>query len=306
VVRPLPRPTSSPRRRCGSSCSVRRTCAPCPTWWPGLDGARWRHPWQSAGGLDDAVALAPEATAAPETTAVAAPAAPAPSTPAVAAPATPAPTTATPVPGRPGPRPPAEGVYQYRTAGGESVSLLSAHHDYPADTYAVVRHTGGCGWHIRAEVVREHVDERTMCSEAGRLLQHAQSREVEFFSTRDGGEYRCDPPQVQHAVGDRRGATSVVDCTDGKGSFARLVRTTLGSEQLVVGGVPVEVLRLRVDGTLTGRYRGTSVDLLAIDAATGLPLVWERSVDTQADAFGSSIRYQEQARFDLVSLTPAT
>jgi hypothetical protein len=84
------------------------------------------------------------------------------------------------------------------------------------------------------------------------------------------------------------------------------VRTLLGYGTASVGGVPVDVVRIRIDGTLTGRVRGTSVDLLTLVASTGLPVRWERSVDTIADAFGSSVRYQEQAQFDLVSLTPST
>lgn len=201
--------------------------------------------------------------------------------------------------------PPEPGVYRYRTAGGESISVLGAHHDYPAETFAVVRRTGGCGWHIRAEVVREHVDEREMCSEPGRLLQHSQSRQVEFFGTRDGGSFACEPPQVQHAVGDQPGASWRGTCADGRAAAA-LVRTTLGTGQVTIDGVTVDVVRFRVDGTLTGFTRGTSTDLLTVVAATGLPVVWERSVDTVADAFGASVRYQEHVRFELLSLTPAT
>ena len=230
-----------------------------------------------------------------------------PVSPAAATSSSPAPVTTTTMAAASGSfRPPAAGVYEYRTSGGETVSLLGARHDYPATTFAVVHHTGGCGWRIRAEVVREHIDERRMCSDPDRVLQHEQSRQVEFFGTKDGAAYVCDPPQVQHAGGDGEGATTTVDCGDGRGSSARLVRTTLGLGQAMVGGLAVEVVRLRIDGTLTGRYRGTSVDLLTLDAATGLPVTWERSVDTVAEAFGASIRYREQARFDLVSLTPTT
>ena len=113
-------------------------------------------------------------------------------------------------------------MYRYRTSGGESVSVLGAHHDYPPETFAVVRHTGGCGWTIRAEVVREHVDERRMCSDPDRLLQLEQSREVEFFGTRDGGAFVCDPPQVQHRLGEDVGATWTGDCGDDRaGAHAR-------------------------------------------------------------------------------------
>ena len=84
------------------------------------------------------------------------------------------------------------------------------------------------------------------------------------------------------------------------------MRATLGRGTVVIGGVTVAVVRIRIDGTITGRIRGTSTDLLTLVASTGLPVRWERSVDTLADAFGSTVRYQEQARFELVSLTPQT
>jgi hypothetical protein len=75
---------------------------------------------------------------------------------------------------------------------------------------------------------------------------------------------------------------------------------------VTLGGVPVEVVKIRIAGTMTGRVRGTSTDVLTLVAATGLPVRWERTVDTLADAFGASVRYVEQAQFDLVSLTPQT
>ena len=237
--------------------------------------------------------------------------APAPTTASEAAPTTavdaptytaPSPTTTTAA----GLVPPSEGVYSYRTTGGESISVLSAHHDYPDTTYAAVRHTGGCGWQIRAEVVKEHLDERTMCSQPDRLLQLTQSREVEFFGTRDGGTFACEPPQVQFVVGDAAGAQTETDCGDGKGAMAHLVRTYLGTSHVSIGGVAVEVVKLRILGTLTGRVRGTSSDTLTLVASTGLPVRWERSVDSVADAFGASVRYVEQASFDLTSLTPQT
>jgi hypothetical protein len=223
----------------------------------------------------------------------------------IAAPTAPPPAaspTTTPV----GLAAPAEGVYSYRTSGGESITVLGAHHDYPTTTYAAVHRTGGCGWQIRAEVVKEHVDERTMCSQADGLLQLGQTRQVEFFGNRDGGSYTCAPPQVQFTVGDAPGGTSSADCADADGGAAHLVRTFLGASQVTVGGVAVEVVRIRIDGTITGRARGTSSDTLTLVAGTGLPVRWERSVDTVADAFGASVRYVEHATFDLTSLTPQT
>jgi hypothetical protein len=202
--------------------------------------------------------------------------------------------------------PPQPGVYRYRTTGGENISLLGAHHAYPAETYAAVHRTGGCGWQFRAEVVKEHVDRREMCSDPDRVLQLEQQRAVTFFGTTDGALMRCDPPQVQYADGDVVGTRTVSACSDGAGADATMTRTIVWFGSATVGGTTVETVTYRVEGAMTGRVRGTSVDLYTVVRTTGLPVHMERTVDTIADAFGTSIRYQEQATFDLVSLTPQT
>ena len=219
---------------------------------------------------------------------------------------TPVPTSAPAAPMVGALAPPPPGVYRYRTTGGENVSLLGAKHDYPRDTYAVVRQTGGCGWEMRSEVVKEHVDRRLMCSDGTRLLQMEQERAVTFFGTTDGGTIRCDPPQVQMATGEAVGATSVSSCSDGKGADARMARRTLAFGRAEVGGVLVDTVTFRIVGTMTGRVRGTSSDTYTVVRSTGLPISVDRTVDTMADAFGTSVRYQEHATFDLVSLDPQT
>jgi hypothetical protein len=74
-----------------------------------------------------------------------------------------------------------------------------------------------------------------------------------------------------------------------------------------VGGVPVDAVHIAIDGTFTGKATGRSHDELWLAEATGMTLRWDRMVDTMADAaFGAQVRYQEQASFVLVSLTPRT
>jgi hypothetical protein len=129
---------------------------------------------------------------------------------------------------------------------------------------------------------------------------------VTFFGTTDGASMRCTPAQVQYVLGDPAGAREVSSCSDGKGADAAMTRTVLRYGTATIGGVAVDTVTYRVDGTMTGRVRGTSMDLYTVVQATGLPVHMERTVDTVADAFGTSIRYHEQATFDLVSLTPQT
>ena len=96
-------------------------------------------------------------------------------------------------------------MYEYRTSGGEQVSVLAARHDYPSATYAAVRHTSGCGWQIHAAVVQEHVDERTMCTGPDGISQVSQTRGVSFFGTTDGGTFTCRPAAVMATPADVAG-----------------------------------------------------------------------------------------------------
>ena len=200
---------------------------------------------------------------------------------------------------------PAEGMYTYRTTGGERISVADASHDYPGRTYATVRHLGGCRWEHRSEVIEEHVDERVLCTADGAHLQLLQARTVEFFGKQDSGRVTCDPPQLLHTVGDASGTATTARCRDGDDVDVRLERTTLGRRTATVGGRTVEVVGVRIDGRMTGRVDGRSTDELWLVAATGLTVSWERSVDTLADAaFGARVRYREQATFELESLDP--
>lgn len=200
---------------------------------------------------------------------------------------------------------PAEGVYSYRASGGESISVAGANHDYPERSYATLRHSDGCLWELQLDVIEEHRDELVLCSEAGRVLQLEQGRTVSFFGKQDGVRNRCEPSQLFHAVGETPGTATVVECGDGKGNHARMTRTYLGSETMQIDQVEVDVERIRLDGSFSGKAEGTSVDELWLVSSTGMIARWTRYVDTKADAaFGAKVTYRESASFVLESLQP--
>jgi hypothetical protein len=197
-------------------------------------------------------------------------------------------------------------VYAYATEGGESISLLASRHSYPEVTYGAVRHLGGCRWEVTSEVIKEHRDRRELCNEPGRILQPSQQRSVEFLNTREGLPYVCSPSLVLYEVGQAAGSQASASCNDGDGSTAALVATFLGTGQETVGGQVVDVVRIRLIGTISGAARGTSSDEFTLVASTGLPVRVVRSVDTVTNALGNDVRYSESATFVLQSLTPAT
>ena len=198
---------------------------------------------------------------------------------------------------------PDEGVYAYRTSGGDSISLAS--HTYPSETYASVTHAGGCQWKNEFDVAEENIDTKTMCGEPGRLDLLEDRRAVIYFGQTESEDLRCDPPMVLDDVNELPGATFNAVCHSSD-TTAAVQWTYLGHEAVTVGNVPVDAVHLSGHGVLKGRADGTSDEQFWLLPQTGLVLRWERLEDANAHAFGASIHYHEQAKFLLESLTPST
>ena len=199
---------------------------------------------------------------------------------------------------------PAEGVYTYRTSGGEEISTAGAEHSYPERTYASVRRGDGCVWEIESDVIEEHRDHREMCSDGTSSQQLSQTREVEFFGQRDGFTMVCRPPAVLEQAGEPVGAVTEATCTD-EGITSHLVRTFVGMETMTIGGRDVAVRHIRIRGDFSGRATGYAEEEHWTIPGSGLTARWKRMVDTTADAaFGARVRYQENADFVLESLEP--
>jgi hypothetical protein len=218
-----------------------------------------------------------------------------------------APTAADkPVTATPRFRPPAAGVYSYATTGGDRINLAGASHQYPAETHAIVRHTGGCGWAVEHRVLEEHIDFHDRCSSDDAVSVLADGREVEFFGQRDGLTYHCDPPaRTLWDTADETVSTGTCSTEEGD-SDADYVGTFVGLESLDVGGVRVETVHVHLEFEMTGSARGTSTVDFWLHPDTGLIVREERVVDTYARAVWGDVRYQEEATFHLLSLTPQT
>jgi len=201
---------------------------------------------------------------------------------------------------------PAPGVYSYATTGGEQISLAGARHTYPDVTHAVLRHTGGCGWSIEHHVLEEHVDIRDRCSAADAVSVVAEGREVEFFGQRDGLLYRCDPPARTLWDAPSNTVETGTCVTEDGASDAHLRGAMVGYETLHVGGAAVETAHVHIEFEMTGDSKGTSTVDIWLHPRSGLIVREERVVDTHARAVWGDVRYQEQATFHLLSLTPQT
>lgn len=190
---------------------------------------------------------------------------------------------------------PAAGVYAYATDGSDAISVGSRH-QYPATTYAVLEHDGGCGWSVDHHVVDQHVDHIGRCSRPGDMLRMTDGSRVTFFGQTDSLTYVCTPPVSMFGA--------AATCAASDGSKADYRAAIVDRPTVVVGGVSRSAVHVALDVTMTGRAHGTAHNELWFDAATGLILRQIRDVDTLAHAAFGNVRYTEHADFQLLSLTP--
>jgi hypothetical protein len=199
---------------------------------------------------------------------------------------------------------PVAGVYTYATEGGEKISMLGAKHDYPAETHAIVTHTGGCEWTIEHRVIEEHVDHFERCSTNGMFQLLDVSREVEFFSQRDGVDYLCESPFEWIAAADAPGAAHHVACASDAGDQLVMDLTVTARGTRNVGGTVVPTLAFTANWKMTGKATGWARTETVLDATTGLMVHEHRVVDTDAHAVFGDVHYFEDVTFDLLSTTP--
>jgi hypothetical protein len=190
---------------------------------------------------------------------------------------------------------PAAGVYAYATSGYDAISPVSSRHTYPAETYAVLQHAGGCRWDVDHHVVDQHVDHVARCSQPGELLRVSDASRVTFFGQTDGLTYVCAPPVSMWAD---------ATCAADDGSQVRYHATIVDHPTLTIGGVVRTTVHLVDDIAMTGRARGTARNEMWLDAATGLLLRQVRDVDTIGRAAFGDVHYTEHVEFTLENFVP--
>jgi len=200
--------------------------------------------------------------------------------------------------------PPTPGVYTYATSGREEISILGTHHEYPEETYSIVRRGDGCAWTAEHRVIAEHVDHFARCSADGQFLNLGDASDVEFFSQRDGISYVCDPPALVVGASDTPGTSRTSTCTSDAGDKSRMTSTYVGREAVNVGGTTVEADHVSFDIVVEGRADGGAHADFWLHPETGLTLRLVRDVDTLGEAAFGDVRYTEHAEFTLTSLTP--
>ena len=198
---------------------------------------------------------------------------------------------------------PTEGVYTYATTGWETVSMAGARHDYPAETFAAVRHLGGCRWETDHRFLEEHRERKEYCSDGSALLALGFDSYITFFGQTAESHGRCDPPQVSAHLPADPGQRYTSTCA-GDGWTSDAIVTFVGREAVEVAGQSVEGLHYTQETTLHGSNRGESHMDVWYHPQTGLPLQVIRRTQSFAHAFGSEVVYNEDVHLVLTSLDP--
>ena len=195
------------------------------------------------------------------------------------------------------------GVYGYDTSGYESVDALGgARHDYPSSS-AVTYSRSGCGTEERWQPLEGRIGITRTCPgvRGGEVRGTFQQRE--FFGRSQSETYVCDPGVLLLPHEPQAGLAWTSSCTSGDSTATFAVRV-VALESLDVEGRAVPVVRVRLDGTLTGTTRGTSAREVWLAEDTGLLVQALGETDTDADTPAGVVRYRESYRLRLQSLTP--
>jgi uncharacterized protein YndB with AHSA1/START domain len=194
----------------------------------------------------------------------------------------------------PHPRP-LDGVYTYRTRGGESLDVLGgSRHRYPVTTTITVVEVPPC-IQLRWDALAGRSTTWTLCTGSGSVLLQRLDEVHSFFGQTDRTLYVCTP---QSGGGRRFTCHSRHGVETGQESVA-------GYVGLDVGGVRVRALRVRMTARVNGRNRGIeTVDWwLVLRQALPLELIVSSRTSRSEPLIGQA-HYQEDATLRLVSMTP--
>jgi hypothetical protein len=186
---------------------------------------------------------------------------------------------------------PLDGVYTYRTRGGESLDVLGGRrHRYPDTTTITVVEIPPCV-RLRWDVLAGRSTTWTLCSGSGNVALRSLNEVHSFFGHTDRTLYACS--------GDSR-----FRCRS-RHSFETGQESVAGSVRLEIGGVRVRALRVHMNADLSGGNRGVEMVDWWLLPGKDLPLELVVSSRTsRPEPLIGQAHYQEDATLRLVSLTP--
>ena len=197
----------------------------------------------------------------------------------------------------------APGVYRYATTGQEHVDALDGTtHAYPPETTITVV-TAGCGVSLRWDALQERWDEWQLCAApAGVVLGTEGSQYHEFFGQPDLEPVACDAPVMLVAAAPGEQTPAQQACMLAEDPWLPLW-TTLERSPRTIDGQPVDVQHVQMQIEDDDEYwEHTTIDWYL--APDGLPVEVVATKSSLSPSPIGPIRYDEQYRLELESLTP--
>ena len=216
-------------------------------------------------------------------------------------------TTLTPTPATTAPpafQLPRPGVYRYATIGFEEIdAVVDTRHDYPAETTITVT-PDGCGVRLRWDALRERREEWRLCvTDRGIEIQPDSVQYHEFFDRGEEEPVECER-SVLVAASESGAAVTEQTCFRVDEAWLPLWET-VGTETMIVGDSPVEVVHLREQVVDDDDYwEFTTIDWYL--GPTGLPVRIVNVKESNSFTFVGAVVYEEEYELDLVSLAPST
>lgn len=194
---------------------------------------------------------------------------------------------------------PAPGVYRYKTAGGERLSLFGIHRTYSGTTMRVVTSLPGCGVRERQYFLVQHVDQYDRCGD----VLVAYGTDLAYYFTHHQHTYVCQGGSFD--MGDARpGVTTTWSCGD-KATQTRETTRYVADETVSVGGFDVAARHTQRVTVFSGATLGRAVVDDWFDSGTGLVLREHREVGLRfGSPFGGHITYTDKSEMTVLSLEP--
>jgi len=190
-------------------------------------------------------------------------------------------------------------LYLYDTVGFETASALGgSRHDYPAETFLVVR-PQGCGTVHRWQSLAERWEEHLVCDD-GRLESITSFHR--WFGIDDTSVYRCEEDARVLPAGDETSWS--FSCHNGEVTSVAWHYEVVGFEMLEVGGEQVEVLHLVATEEPSGTTIGTGAHRRWVTTDPYLVVRAEVEVTNTTSTRIGGVDYSEQYTVMLSSMTP--
>ncbi|MGD0747823.1 MAG: hypothetical protein ABSB68_08435 [Acidimicrobiales bacterium] len=196
---------------------------------------------------------------------------------------------------------PAPGVYTYRTAGGEGLSLMGVQRSFPSSTSMIVA-DGRCAT-ISWVPITQHTEATTLCSAADGALQVPRLVTDESIAgTTTTSTVQCPATAYLLPAAAYPGEHWAVMCSlASPAEKVALAGEALGQATMEVGGHAVTVEHTRLTLTFTGTEHGTNPTDFWVVPSSGL-IVRERET---VGVTQGGVRYDESMIATLTRLDPA-